>query len=138
MPIGIRSRYEQLIKEHPEDRNLEVSIKNFDEALKHPNKKRYRTSKRVDRFNYIVILKEGIFYVDFICFWLCIFAGITAILAKIGIKNTDSNLATAIRTIVILFFSWLIVFIVGSFIILFGFLGILNRLFFNKINFQNI
>ena len=32
------------------------------------------------------------------------FAGITAILAKIGIKNTDSNLATAIRTIVILFF----------------------------------
>lgn len=66
------------------------------------------------------------------------FAEITAILAKIGIKNTDSNLATAIRTIVILFFSWLMVFIVGSFIILFGFLGILNRLFFNKINFQNI
>ena len=66
------------------------------------------------------------------------FAGITAILAKIGIKNTDSNLATAIRTIVILFFSWLMVFIVVSFIILFGFLGILNRLFFNKINFQNI
>lgn len=66
------------------------------------------------------------------------FAGITAILAKIGIKNTDSNLATAIRTIVILFFSWLMVLIVGSFIILFGFLGILNRLFFNKINFQNI
>lgn len=43
------------------------------------------------------------------------FAGITAILAKIGIKNTDSNLATAIRTIVILIFSWLMVFIVGSF-----------------------
>ena len=42
------------------------------------------------------------------------FAGITAILAKIGIKNTDSNLATAIRTIVILAFSWLMVFIVGS------------------------
>ena len=43
------------------------------------------------------------------------FAGITSILAKIGIKNTDSNLATAIRTIVILIFSWLMVFIVGSF-----------------------
>lgn len=43
------------------------------------------------------------------------FAGITAILAKIGIKNIDSNLATAIRTIVILIFSWLMVFIVGSF-----------------------
>lgn len=43
------------------------------------------------------------------------FAGITAILAKIGIKNTDSNLATAIRTVVILIFSWLTVFTVGSF-----------------------
>ena len=43
------------------------------------------------------------------------FAGITAILSKIGRKNTDSNLATAIRTIVILIFSWLMVFIVGSF-----------------------
>lgn len=43
------------------------------------------------------------------------FAGITAILAKVGIKNTNSNLATAIRTIVILIFSWLMVFIVGSF-----------------------
>lgn len=43
------------------------------------------------------------------------FAGITAVLAKIGIKNIDSNLATAIRTIVILIFSWAMVFIVGSF-----------------------
>jgi transporter family protein len=47
-------------------------------------------------------------------FGSAIFAGITAILAKIGIKNTDSTLATAIRTIVILIFSWLMVFIVGS------------------------
>lgn len=43
-----------------------------------------------------------------------VFAGVTAILAKIGIKNTDSNLATAIRTVVILLFSWLMVFLVGS------------------------
>lgn len=43
-----------------------------------------------------------------------VFAGITAILAKIGIKNTDSNLATAVRTVVILIFSWLMVFIAGS------------------------
>ena len=43
------------------------------------------------------------------------FAGITAILAKIGIKNTDSNLATAIRTVVILIFSWLTVFTGGAF-----------------------
>ena len=42
------------------------------------------------------------------------FAGITAILAKCGVKNTDSNVATAIRTIVVLIFSWLIVFLVGS------------------------
>ena len=41
------------------------------------------------------------------------FAGITSILAKIGIKNVDSHLATALRTIVILLFSWLIVFFAG-------------------------
>lgn len=48
-------------------------------------------------------------------FGAALFAGLTAILAKIGIKNTDSNLATAIRTVVILIFSWLLVFVVGSF-----------------------
>ena len=42
------------------------------------------------------------------------FAGLTSILAKCGIKNTDSDVATAIRTIVVLAFSWLMVLIVGS------------------------
>ena len=42
------------------------------------------------------------------------FAGITAILAKCGIKKTDSDVATAIRTIVVLIFSWLMVLIRGS------------------------
>ena len=42
------------------------------------------------------------------------FAGITAILAKCGIRKTDSDTATAIRTIVVLFFSWLMVLITGS------------------------
>ncbi len=44
-----------------------------------------------------------------------IFAGITSILAKCGIKNTDSDIATAIRTVVVLIFSWLMVFITGQF-----------------------
>jgi transporter family protein len=47
-------------------------------------------------------------------FGSALFAGMTAILSKRGIKNTDSNVATAIRTIVVLIFSWLMVFIVGS------------------------
>ena len=34
------------------------------------------------------------------------FAGLTAILAKVGVQNIDSNLATAIRTVVILIFAW--------------------------------
>lgn len=38
-----------------------------------------------------------------------VFAALTAILAKIGIKNVDSNLATAVRTVVILLFAWGIV-----------------------------
>lgn len=42
------------------------------------------------------------------------FAGITSILAKCGIRKTDSTVATAVRTVVILLFSWLIVGIVGS------------------------
>lgn len=42
------------------------------------------------------------------------FAGITAILAKCGIKETDSDVATAVRTIVVLVFSWIMVGIVGS------------------------
>lgn len=42
------------------------------------------------------------------------FAGITAILAKCGIKKTDSDVATAIRTIVVFLFSWLMVLITGS------------------------
>lgn len=42
------------------------------------------------------------------------FAGLTSILAKCGIKKTDSDLATALRTIVVLIFSWIMVFIVGS------------------------
>ena len=42
------------------------------------------------------------------------FAGVTAVLAKIGIEHISSTLATAVRTIVVLGFSWLMVFIVGS------------------------
>ena len=42
------------------------------------------------------------------------FAGATSILAKIGVKDIDSHVATAIRTIVVLIFSWIMVFIVGS------------------------
>ena len=42
------------------------------------------------------------------------FAGLTAILAKIGIKHTDSHLATALRTVVVLVFAWLMVFVAGS------------------------
>lgn len=43
------------------------------------------------------------------------FAGITAILAKVGIKKIDSNLATAIRTIVVLIFAWIMVRLTGSY-----------------------
>ena len=42
------------------------------------------------------------------------FAGIMSILAKIGIKDTDSNLATALRTVVVAIFAWIMVLVVGS------------------------
>lgn len=47
-------------------------------------------------------------------FGSALFAGLTSVLAKRGIKKTDSDAATAIRTIVVLIFSWLMVWIVGS------------------------
>lgn len=43
-----------------------------------------------------------------------LFAGLTSILAKCGIRKTDSDVATALRTIVVLLFSWIMVFVVGS------------------------
>ena len=43
-----------------------------------------------------------------------LFAGITSILAKCGISKTDSDVATAIRTIVVLVFSWILVLLTGT------------------------
>lgn len=43
-----------------------------------------------------------------------VFAALTSILAKVGIENVNSNLATAIRTVVVLAFSWLMVFVTGN------------------------
>jgi transporter family protein len=42
------------------------------------------------------------------------FAGLTAILAKVGVEKVDSNLATAVRTVVVLVFSWLLFFATGQ------------------------
>ena len=47
-------------------------------------------------------------------FGSAIFAGLTSILAKCGIKKTDSTVATAVRTVIILIFSWIMVFLTGS------------------------
>ena len=47
-------------------------------------------------------------------FGSALFAGLTSILAKCGVRETDSTVATAIRTIVVLVFSWLMVFLTGS------------------------
>ena len=50
----------------------------------------------------------------FFAFGSAFFAGITAVLAKIGIEHINSTLATAVRTVVVLAFSWLMVFVAGS------------------------
>ena len=49
-----------------------------------------------------------------LAFGSAVFAGLTAILAKCGIRTTDSTVATAVRTIIVLAFSWVMVFITGS------------------------
>ncbi len=43
-----------------------------------------------------------------------VFAALTSILAKIGIENVDSNLATAVRTVVVVAMSWLMVFVTNA------------------------
>lgn len=50
----------------------------------------------------------------FFAFGSAFFAGVTSILAKCGIRKTDSTVATAVRTVVVLAFSWIMVFVVGS------------------------
>lgn len=47
-------------------------------------------------------------------FGSAVFAGLTAILSKYGIRHTDSNVATAVRTVVVLIFAWIMVFITGD------------------------
>ena len=47
-------------------------------------------------------------------FGSALFAGLTSILAKCGIKKTDSTVATAVRTVIVLIFSWIMVFLTGS------------------------
>ena len=42
------------------------------------------------------------------------FAGVTSVLAKVGIRDTDSNVATALRTTVVAVFSWVMVLITGA------------------------
>ena len=57
--------------------------------------------------------REIVMWIIF-AFSSALFAGITSILAKCGIKKTDSTVATAVRTIVVLIFSWIMVLISGS------------------------
>lgn len=61
----------------------------------------------------IFFLKGFIMWILF-AFGSAFFAGLTAVLAKIGLRNTDSDLTTALRTVVVLLFAWLMVFVVGS------------------------
>lgn len=49
-----------------------------------------------------------------LAFGSAFFAGVTSILAKCGIRKTDSTVATALRTIIVLAFSWVMVLLVGS------------------------
>ena len=49
-----------------------------------------------------------------LAFCSAVFAGLTSILAKCGIRRTDSDIATALRTVVVLIFSWVMAFVSGS------------------------
>lgn len=56
---------------------------------------------------------DGIMWI-FYAFCAALFAGLTAILAKVGIQHVNSHLATALRTVVVTIFAWAMVLVVGS------------------------
>ena len=64
---------------------------------------------RIQRINGEVNMEWLLF-----AFGSAVFAGLTAVLSKIGVRDTDSDLATAVRTAVVLVFSWIMVFLTGS------------------------
>lgn len=59
--------------------------------------------------------QEGEWMWVLFAFGSALFAGITAILAKLGIEKTDSYLVTALRTVIVVLFAWIMVFVAGSF-----------------------
>lgn len=61
----------------------------------------------------ITVSGENIMWI-MLAFGSAVFAGITSVLAKCGIRKTDSTVATAIRTVIVLLFSWLMVLLAGS------------------------
>ncbi len=61
-----------------------------------------------------ILVLGGFFMWIFAAIGSALFAGLTSILAKCGIKKTDSDIATAVRTGVVLVFSWIMVFVAGS------------------------
>ena len=62
---------------------------------------------------WVSVQRMNVMWIVF-AFGSAFFAGVTSILAKCGIRKTNSTVATAIRTIVVLIFSWLMVLVVGS------------------------
>lgn len=68
----------------------------------------------LDRGSTVIQVKRGYEMWILYAFGSALFAGATAILAKCGIKKTDSTVATAVRTVIVVIFSWLMVLIVGS------------------------
>lgn len=67
--------------------------------------------------NYVIIQLEFYEVIDMMWLFMAVlsalFAGLTSILAKCGIRKTDSDVATALRTIVVLLFAWIMVFVEG-------------------------
>lgn len=51
---------------------------------------------------------------DIICCWFFVLCGNHGDTCKCGIRKTDSDVATAIRTVVVLLFAWLMVFVTGA------------------------
>ncbi|MCL2863389.1 MAG: EamA family transporter [Methanimicrococcus sp.] len=102
--------YLMILKKNDSKNNSKNNSKNGESAFpEETGKKSNLTDQKSERKSNLINQKWLIF-----AFLSALFAALTAILAKIGIEDVDSNLGTAVRTVVVLIMAWIVVFYSGK------------------------
>lgn len=115
MPPSVRARYEAMRALPAPPENLDALIENFDRARTHPDADDRGRSVQGGGAARVSRAENGGNGMWFVFALLsAVFAALTSILAKVGIEGVNSNLATAIRTVVVLAMAWGMVFVTNT------------------------